>query len=216
VRAWVRARRAVGAGSGWLSFDENSRSCSRSPACRWSHTAPCGTAAAAVAAADELALSGRAQGDRPHARPQDRRRRGSRWACPTDARSPPRAAAMDTRLPALEGFLVQRQVARGVEALVGVTKDASPRAAPGRRDRRRRRRALQGRQLPGHAVSDSRLPPTCSTSYAAPGYSTAFAARPRPIGRRSSMCLQRISPPWSRSCPTGRARSQPGDRASSR
>jgi acetate---CoA ligase (ADP-forming) len=35
------------------------------------------------------------------------------------------AVAMRARLPMLEGYLVQRQVARGVEALVGVTKDAS-------------------------------------------------------------------------------------------
>lgn len=35
------------------------------------------------------------------------------------------AAAMRARLPMLEGYLVQRHVARGVEALVGVTRDPS-------------------------------------------------------------------------------------------
>lgn len=35
------------------------------------------------------------------------------------------ATAMRERIPALAGFLVQRQIARGVEALVGVTSDPS-------------------------------------------------------------------------------------------
>jgi len=123
VRAWVRARRASGAGSGWLSWGEIAQLL----AIAGVPVAPHRTvrdAAAAVAAADELGYPVVLKAIAPKL--VHKTDAGGVALGLADARAVAAAAAeMRARVPALEGFLVQRQVSRGVEALVGMTKDAS-------------------------------------------------------------------------------------------
>ena len=123
VRAWVRARRAGGAGGGWLSWGEIGQLLAIAGVPVVEHrTVP--DAAAAVAAADELGYPVVLKAIAPKL--VHKTDAGGVALGLLDGRAVAAAAAeMRTRLPALEGFLVQRQVSRGVEALVGVTKDAS-------------------------------------------------------------------------------------------
>jgi len=122
VRAWVRARRAAGA-SGWLSFDEIAQLLAIAGVPVVAHRTV-QDAAAAVAAADELGYPVVLKAIAPtlvHKTDAG----GVALGLPDAPAVAAAAAEMRARLPTLEGFLVQRQVVRGVEALVGVTKDAS-------------------------------------------------------------------------------------------
>ena len=123
VRAQVRAWRTGGPGDRWLSFDEIARLLAIAGVPLVAHrTVP--DAAAAVAAADELGYPVVLKAIAPAlVHKTDAGGVALHLADPGAVAAA--AAQMCARIPALEGFLVQRQVSRGVEALVGVTKDAS-------------------------------------------------------------------------------------------
>ena len=123
VRAWVRARRAAGDPGGWLSFDHIAELLALVGVPVVPHRTV-RDADAAVAAAAELGYPVVLKAIAP--RLVHKTEAGGVALGLADARAVAAAAAeMRARIPALEGFLVQRQLARGVEALVGVTKDAS-------------------------------------------------------------------------------------------
>lgn len=123
VRACVRAWRGSGLRDRWLSFDEIAQLLAIAgvpvAAHRTVHDAD-----AAVAAAGELGYPVVLKAIAPKL--VHKTDVGGVALGLADAGAVAAAAAeMRARIPALEGFLVQRQVSRGVEALVGVTKDAS-------------------------------------------------------------------------------------------
>jgi len=123
VRALVRGWRAEGAGSRWLSFDQISRLLTVVGVPVVEHRTV-KDPDAAVAAAAELGYPVVLKAICPDV--VHKTEAGGVALGLADAAAVAAAAAvMRARLPQLEGYLVQRQTARGVEALVGVTKDAS-------------------------------------------------------------------------------------------
>ncbi|HEU4730213.1 MAG TPA: acetate--CoA ligase family protein, partial [Kofleriaceae bacterium] len=123
VRACVRAWRAEGPGLRWLSSDQISQLLGLAGVPLVEHRTVPGPEAA-VAAARELGFPVVLKAIAP--RLLHKSDVGGVAVNLADAAAVAAAADdMRARLPALEGYLVQRQVPRGVEALVGVTKDAS-------------------------------------------------------------------------------------------
>ena len=123
VRACVRAWRGSGLRDRWLTFDEIAQLLAIAGVPLAAHRTV-QDAAAAVAAAGELGYPVVLKAIAPKL--VHKTDAGGVALGLADAGAVAAAAAeMRARIPALEGFLVQRQVSRGVEALVGVTKDAS-------------------------------------------------------------------------------------------
>ncbi|HET7503501.1 MAG TPA: GNAT family N-acetyltransferase [Kofleriaceae bacterium] len=123
VRALVRAWRTEGPGQRWLTFDQISELLAIAGVPLVEHRTV-SDPDAAVAAAGELGFPVVLKAIVP--RLVHKTDVGGVVMNLGDAAAVATAAAdMRARLPTLEGYLVQRQVPRGVETLVGVTKDPS-------------------------------------------------------------------------------------------
>jgi acetate---CoA ligase (ADP-forming) len=128
IRTWIRARRAALPDGGWLALDEIATLLGLVGVTLAEHRTTAPTAAAAAAAAVELggavALKAIAPG-LVHKSDAGGVALGLDDADAVMAAAEKMRTAFAERGTPLDGFIVQRTVARGVEALVGVTHDPS-------------------------------------------------------------------------------------------
>jgi acetate---CoA ligase (ADP-forming) len=128
IRAWVRSWRAVHPAGGWLALDEIATLLGLAGVALTEHRITAPTASDVAAAADALGGPVVLKAIAPgliHKTDAGGVALGLDGASAVTAAAERMRAQFAERGAVLDGFIVQRQVARGVEALVGVTHDPS-------------------------------------------------------------------------------------------